>query len=171
MFFFFLSFYSLYRSLLPWFSDILFWLLLPVCRNVICRIYVVSRLDRLRITTGIQGVVNLDLKNDANHRTARIIKFTSTKSDVTKSEKKRIISKQPPIDSEEIRNFAAGAQNAGPKEDVDNSAQTAEVAKLSLFQRFKAMYRDYWYVLLPVHVVTSVGWFVGFYYVAKRYAS
>ncbi|KAL1123847.1 hypothetical protein AAG570_001618 [Ranatra chinensis] len=29
------------------------------------------------------------------------------------------------------------------------------------------MYRDYWYVLLPVHVVTSCGWFGGFYYLAK----
>ncbi|KAG5893209.1 hypothetical protein JTB14_025613 [Gonioctena quinquepunctata] len=29
------------------------------------------------------------------------------------------------------------------------------------------MYRDYWYVLLPVHVVTSVAWFGGFYYMAK----
>jgi len=39
--------------------------------------------------------------------------------------------------------------------------------KESLFTRFKAMYRDYWYVLVPVHVVTSVGWIGGFYYFAK----
>lgn len=40
--------------------------------------------------------------------------------------------------------------------------------KLSIFKRFKQMYRDYWYVLLPVHLVTSVGWFGGFYYIAER---
>lgn len=40
--------------------------------------------------------------------------------------------------------------------------------KLSLFKRFKKMYRDYWYVLVPVHLVTSVAWFGGFYYLAER---
>lgn len=39
--------------------------------------------------------------------------------------------------------------------------------KPSLFQRFKQMYKDYWYVLLPVHLVTSAAWFGGFYYLAK----
>lgn len=39
--------------------------------------------------------------------------------------------------------------------------------KLTLYQRFKSMYRDYWYVLVPVHLVTSVGWFGSFYYMAK----
>jgi hypothetical protein len=42
--------------------------------------------------------------------------------------------------------------------------------KLTLFQRFKQMYKDYWYVLIPVHVVTSVGWFGTFYFAVKRYA-
>ncbi|KRT82444.1 hypothetical protein AMK59_3743, partial [Oryctes borbonicus] len=42
-----------------------------------------------------------------------------------------------------------------------------EVPKLSIFKRFKQMYRDYWYVLVPVHVVTSIGWFGSFYYLAK----
>ncbi|XP_044267548.1 protein FAM210A [Tribolium madens] len=39
--------------------------------------------------------------------------------------------------------------------------------KPSLFQRFKQMYKDYWYVLVPVHLVTSAAWFGGFYYLAK----
>ncbi|KAK5645764.1 hypothetical protein RI129_004228 [Pyrocoelia pectoralis] len=39
--------------------------------------------------------------------------------------------------------------------------------KQGLFQKFKAMYRDYWYVLVPVHLVTSAAWFGGFYYMAK----
>ena len=41
--------------------------------------------------------------------------------------------------------------------------------KLSLFQKFKQMYRDYWYVLVPVHLITSLAWFGGFYYLAVRY--
>lgn len=43
-----------------------------------------------------------------------------------------------------------------------------EEKKLTLFQKFKQMYRDYWYVLVPVHLVTSAAWFGGFYYMAKR---
>uniref|UniRef100_A0A6P7HGZ0 Uncharacterized protein C18orf19 homolog A-like n=1 Tax=Diabrotica virgifera virgifera TaxID=50390 RepID=A0A6P7HGZ0_DIAVI len=39
--------------------------------------------------------------------------------------------------------------------------------KLTLFQKFKQMYRDYWYILVPVHLVTSSIWFGGFYYMAK----
>lgn len=40
--------------------------------------------------------------------------------------------------------------------------------KLSIFQKFKDMYKKYWYVLVPVHLVTSACWFGGFYYLAKR---
>jgi len=40
-------------------------------------------------------------------------------------------------------------------------------AKLSLFARFKQMYKDYYYVLIPVHLVTSLGWFGGFYQASK----
>ncbi|XP_039958726.1 protein FAM210A [Bactrocera neohumeralis] len=42
-----------------------------------------------------------------------------------------------------------------------------EASKLGLFAKFKLMYKKYWYVLLPVHVVTSIGWFGGFYYLSK----
>lgn len=42
-----------------------------------------------------------------------------------------------------------------------------ETEKLGLFARFKKMYKEYWYVLLPVHVVTSAGWLGGFYYLSK----
>lgn len=52
---------------------------------------------------------------------------------------------------------------------LDNKPKTNEEKKLSLFQKFKQMYKEYWYVLIPVHVVTSIGWFGGFYYLAKRF--
>lgn len=58
-------------------------------------------------------------------------------------------------------------------EDSPKSTQTAcekkkEEKKLSLIQRFKEMYKKYWYVLVPVHLATSACWFGGFYYLAKR---
>lgn len=43
-----------------------------------------------------------------------------------------------------------------------------EEEKLGLFARFKKMYKEYWYVLLPVHCVTSAAWLGGFYYVSIR---
>ena len=38
---------------------------------------------------------------------------------------------------------------------------------MSLGQRFKKMWRDYWYVMLPVHLVTSIGWFSLFFFLIK----
>lgn len=40
--------------------------------------------------------------------------------------------------------------------------------KLSLTGKFKKMYKEYWYVLLPVHIFTSTFWFAGFYYMSTR---
>lgn len=37
----------------------------------------------------------------------------------------------------------------------------------SLFQRFKNVAKKYWYVVLPVHLVTSTVWFGLFYYVVS----
>ena len=30
--------------------------------------------------------------------------------------------------------------------------------KGGIIQKFKQMWKDYWYVVIPVHVVTSIGW-------------
>lgn len=48
--------------------------------------------------------------------------------------------------------------------------QKEEPKKKTLLQRFKEMYKNYWYVLVPVHLVTSAFWFGSFYYLAKRCA-
>lgn len=40
--------------------------------------------------------------------------------------------------------------------------------KLGLFARFKKMAKDYWYVLIPVHVATSAVWLGAFFYTSKR---
>ncbi|KAJ8729266.1 hypothetical protein PYW08_000847 [Mythimna loreyi] len=39
--------------------------------------------------------------------------------------------------------------------------------KQGVIQKFKVMYRDYWYVLIPVHVATSIFWFGSFYYIVR----
>ncbi|XP_003743361.1 engulfment and cell motility protein 1 [Galendromus occidentalis] len=39
--------------------------------------------------------------------------------------------------------------------------------KLTLFQRFKRDFSRYWYVMLPVHITTSAGYFMCFYYLSK----
>lgn len=38
--------------------------------------------------------------------------------------------------------------------------------KLSIFQRYKKMFKEYWYVMLPVHIATSIVWFGSFFYLA-----
>lgn len=43
-----------------------------------------------------------------------------------------------------------------------------DMKKLGLFARFKKMYKEYWYVLLPAHLVTSAVWFGSFYYLSTR---
>lgn len=41
-------------------------------------------------------------------------------------------------------------------------------AKPTLLQRMKQMAKDYWYILIPVHVATSIVWFSAFYIAAKN---
>lgn len=41
--------------------------------------------------------------------------------------------------------------------------------KLSVFQKMKQMTKDYWHVLVPVHVVTSIGWVAIFYTAVRKY--
>lgn len=42
------------------------------------------------------------------------------------------------------------------------------VEKPSVFQRMKQMTKDYWHILIPVHIVTSLGWGSIFYIAAKK---
>lgn len=41
-----------------------------------------------------------------------------------------------------------------------------ELAQLSFLLRYKKLLKEYWYILLPVHGVTSIGWFALFYIIA-----
>lgn len=53
-------------------------------------------------------------------------------------------------------------------QDEKTSLKTQPEEKLSLTAKFKKMWKDYWYVLLPVHLVTSSIWLGGFYYLSTR---
>jgi Protein of unknown function (DUF1279) len=60
-----------------------------------------------------------------------------------------------------------------PSDAVKPTAQNVdslleETKTLGLFARFKKMAKDYWYVLIPVHVATSCVWLGAFYYASKR---
>ncbi|XP_078052803.1 protein FAM210A-like isoform X2 [Augochlora pura] len=43
-----------------------------------------------------------------------------------------------------------------------------EPQKLSIFAKMKQMTKDYWHILIPVHVVTSIGWAALFYATIKN---
>ncbi|XP_043265331.1 protein FAM210A isoform X1 [Colletes gigas] len=52
-----------------------------------------------------------------------------------------------------------------PKE---NNVQSESPKKMSVFAKMKQMTKDYWHVLLPVHIVTSLGWVAIFYAAIKN---
>lgn len=49
-----------------------------------------------------------------------------------------------------------------------HSEEKAASQQLTMTARFKKMYKEYWYVLLPVHIGTSSIWLGGFYYLSTR---
>ena len=48
-----------------------------------------------------------------------------------------------------------------------NNFQDVEPKKVGIVAKYKKLCRDYWYVLLPVHVATSAVWFGSFYILCK----
>lgn len=57
-------------------------------------------------------------------------------------------------------------QCATDKSHPDKPAE--QPPKPGLVKRFKQMTRDYWYVLVPVHLATSAVWLGAFYYAVRR---
>ncbi|XP_012055399.1 PREDICTED: uncharacterized protein C18orf19 homolog A [Atta cephalotes] len=50
------------------------------------------------------------------------------------------------------------------KQSSDGNCQKPQTEqKLTVFQKMKQMTKDYWHVLIPVHVITSIGWIAIFY--------
>lgn len=70
--------------------------------------------------------------------------------------------KEKKIESADAKKTIADEPNANFENNLD------DVQKLGLFARFKKMGKDYWYVLIPVHVATSCVWLGSFYYTSVR---
>lgn len=78
------------------------------------------------------------------------------------------------------RYFCSTSSSRSSQKNVDKSSEKEkelpasvipgeEFANLGLIARFKKMYKEYWYILVPVHLVTSAVWFGSFYYASTRY--
>lgn len=52
--------------------------------------------------------------------------------------------------------------------EIETQPEPEQPQKMGIVARFKDLTKKYWYVLLPVHVVTSAGWLAGFYYLSTR---
>jgi len=55
------------------------------------------------------------------------------------------------------------------KQSSENDCQKQTEHKISIFQKMKQMTKDYWHILIPVHVITSIGWVAIFYAAVRKY--
>lgn len=81
-------------------------------------------------------------------------------SSITTSTRWYCIDKKPVSDKLQQTN---NDQKSDPNIDDDIPPE-----KLGIVAKFKLMYKQYWYILVPVHLITSTGWLIGFYYLSKR---
>ncbi|XP_063979527.1 protein FAM210A isoform X2 [Diachasmimorpha longicaudata] len=72
-----------------------------------------------------------------------------------------------------LRNHESSGQNiysvyysTVPKDQCNPEPEAPK--KTSIFQKMKQLTKDYWYILVPVHIVTSIGWVSIFYVAAKN---
>lgn len=62
------------------------------------------------------------------------------------------------------------AYYSNSKQSCENDQEPQmEERKISVFQKMKQMTKDYWHVLIPVHVITSIGWIAIFYTAVRKY--
>lgn len=64
------------------------------------------------------------------------------------------------------RCYSSGEQPQLPPAPPENVPENVKES-LSIFQRFKNMAKKYWYIVLPVHLVTSALWLGSFYFIAS----
>lgn len=60
------------------------------------------------------------------------------------------------------RHYSSSEQPPLPPPPIENDDKSQNI-----FQRFKNMAKKYWYIVLPVHMVTSTIWFGSFYFIAS----
>ncbi|CAG9784249.1 unnamed protein product [Diatraea saccharalis] len=74
---------------------------------------------------------------------------------------------KPILDISPIKSVSVSLKQFSTQNETSKSSSEPEEKKPGLIQKFKQMYRDYWYVLVPVHMATSAIWFGGFYYAVR----
>lgn len=65
----------------------------------------------------------------------------------------------------QVRKILSCARILTPASAFQDDGEKKE--RVGLAKKFKQMFKDYWYVLVPVHVATSAVWLGGFYFMCK----
>lgn len=69
-----------------------------------------------------------------------------------------------------IKNGITLAHYSDTKQSSEGDCQKSQTEqKVSVFQKMKQMTKDYWHVLIPVHIITSIGWVAIFYIAIRKY--
>ncbi|XP_069156180.1 uncharacterized protein C18orf19 homolog A isoform X2 [Procambarus clarkii] len=104
------------------------------------------------------GVASLPLWSlpDTSYKNCRVRLYSTKPPSVPSSADERL-KETKTLTSREDDKAATEAQGVSDDNNKD----------MSLVQKFKLMYQQYWYVLIPVHLVTSVVWYGSFFIAAK----
>ncbi|XP_012229923.1 protein FAM210A isoform X2 [Linepithema humile] len=75
-----------------------------------------------------------------------------------------ILTYRRPLKQDVNKNGITLAYYSDSKQSSENDCQKSQMEqKMTVFQKMKQMTKDYWHVLIPVHVITSIGWIAIFY--------
>ncbi|CAL1685746.1 unnamed protein product [Lasius platythorax] len=79
-----------------------------------------------------------------------------------------VLAYQKSLRQDVIKNGITLAHYSDTKQSSEGDCQKSQTEqKVSVFQKMKQMTKDYWHVLIPVHIITSIGW-VAIFYIAIR---
>lgn len=102
----------------------------------------------------------------ANHKNQSEFKLKPKKNEGFKANKDEIHGKTEDFGNQSKTESSTGEnEKRNEKEHLETEGVEE---KLSMTAKFKKMYKEYWYVLLPVHIATSSIWLGGFYYLSTR---
>ncbi|RXG71575.1 hypothetical protein Avbf_06928 [Armadillidium vulgare] len=101
------------------------------------------------------SILNRSERNSFQYRLSSHTKFPACHYHL-----KSLLYKEKVEDNSTDKDQKNDSSKSPTKSDLDDE-------NLSLFQKLKLMYTRYWYVVIPVHGVTSIFWFGGFFFAAK----
>uniref|UniRef100_A0A915IQ81 DUF1279 domain-containing protein n=1 Tax=Romanomermis culicivorax TaxID=13658 RepID=A0A915IQ81_ROMCU len=71
-----------------------------------------------------------------------------------------------PLNKKEGTTAENGKNNFQQPTNGKSTTDGNDSGKLSIFKRFKILWKKYWYILIPVHLITSTVWLGCFYYLS-----